>query len=51
MKVKAKLESRCRKGEISRNDINDLEEELVKDLEEELLEDFKKDLERREELT
>ena len=35
-KVKAKLEIKLRKGEISRNNISDLEDELVKELEEEL---------------
>jgi hypothetical protein len=40
LRVKAKLENRCRNGELSRNDITDLEEELVTELEMELLEDF-----------
>ena len=42
-KVKAKLEVRFRKGEIGRNAMDDLEEELVSELEEELAEDLKKE--------
>ena len=42
-KVKAKLEARFRNGELSKNAMYDLQEELVKELEEELAEDFYKD--------
>jgi hypothetical protein len=51
LKVKAKIEIRCRNVEISRTDKAVLEEELVTELEEELLKDFKEECERREQIT
>ena len=50
-KVKAKLEIRLRQGEISRNDVTNLEDELVKELEQELLKDFEEELIRKAEIT
>ena len=49
-KVKAKLEERFSRGEISRTDIPALEDELVSDLYEELLKDLEEELPRSTEL-
>ena len=51
MKVKTKLETRYRNGEISRNDVASLEEELVNELEQELLAEADEECDRREEIT
>ena len=50
-RVRAKLETRFRNGEISRDAIPDLEEELVNELEQELLAEADEECDRREEIT